>query len=109
MITITIKKAKTGDYIGFHTYGHAGYDKIGKDIICAAVSILTINTVNSIEILVGEQCKIDTNEKEGILIFSFYNLPKQESKLLLDSMVLGLEQIRKQYGNKYLELKFEEV
>ena len=29
--------------------GHAGYAEEGYDIICAAVSALTVNTINSIE------------------------------------------------------------
>ena len=29
--------------------GHAGYDEYGKDIVCAAVSVLTVNMANSVE------------------------------------------------------------
>ena len=33
-------------YRGFSVSGHAGYENAGKDIICASVSALVINTVN---------------------------------------------------------------
>ena len=50
MITISIYKNAEGIYNGFKVLGHAGFDDKGKDIVCAAVSVLVINTINSIEI-----------------------------------------------------------
>ena len=48
MITITVKK-RNDTYIEFRIKGHAGYAEEGQDIVCAAVSVLIINTVNSLE------------------------------------------------------------
>ena len=48
MITVTIYK-KSNQYLGFDINGHAGYAEEGSDIICAAVSVLSLNTLNSIE------------------------------------------------------------
>ena len=47
MITITVKK-RNGNYLEFVSKGHAGYAEEGQDIVCAAVSVLVINTVNSL-------------------------------------------------------------
>ena len=47
MITVEIRKSN-GEYVGFSSKGHAGYADEGYDIICAAVSVLTVNTINSI-------------------------------------------------------------
>ena len=47
MITIKVSK-KNGSYVDFVSKGHAGYAEEGYDIVCAAVSVLIINTVNSI-------------------------------------------------------------
>ena len=52
MTTITIYKSDKGSYKGFTCKGHAGSAMSGKDIVCAAISILVINTVNSLEELV---------------------------------------------------------
>ena len=49
MIEVTVYKTMRHEYAGFDMSGHAGYDDIGKDIVCAAVSVLVINTLNSIE------------------------------------------------------------
>ena len=42
MIRIEVKK-QNSDIIGFEVKGHAGSDEYGKDIVCAAISVLTIN------------------------------------------------------------------
>ena len=45
---IRIKELKKSeDLIGFNIYGHAEY-AIKDDIVCAAVTVLTINTINSL-------------------------------------------------------------
>jgi uncharacterized protein YsxB (DUF464 family) len=57
MITITFfakeieqdVKFNVESVTGFRTEGHAGYAEYGNDIICAAVSILVMTTINSIE------------------------------------------------------------
>ena len=50
MTHITIyKSSATNRTVGFKSAGHAGYAEEGSDIICSAISVLTINTINSIE------------------------------------------------------------
>ena len=54
MTTVTIYQTKNGIYKGFELSGHAGYAKNGADIVCAAISMLTTNTINSIETFTDE-------------------------------------------------------
>ena len=56
MITIKVRK-KNGSYEEFISKGHAGYAEEGQEIICAAVSALVINTVNSLEQLTKDSIK----------------------------------------------------
>lgn len=110
MTSITIHKTKTGEYHGFVCEGHAGYARRGQDIVCAAVSVLIINTLNSLEEITQEPLQAETDDKAGIIRCRFLNHPlKETSHVLLDSLVLGLSQIEKQYGQKYCKLTFEEV
>ncbi|HBR31166.1 MAG: ribosomal-processing cysteine protease Prp [Eubacteriales bacterium] len=39
---------ENGEYIGFEISGHTGNNIIGKDIVCAAISAMTMLTVNTI-------------------------------------------------------------
>ena len=50
MICITVTESD-GEYISVESNGHADYAEKGQDIICAAVSALIVNTVNSVETL----------------------------------------------------------
>ena len=49
MITITFFQNCEGKQLGFSSLGHAGYADAGLDIVCAGVSALVINTINSID------------------------------------------------------------
>ena len=109
MITVTIYKAQLGHYKGFQTNGHAGSAEYGKDIICAAVSMLIINTINSIDSLLHEPFSCKENEKSGMIQLDFKQIPSEGSRILMDAMVLGLNEVKHQYGKKYILLKFEEV
>ena len=50
-----------------------------------------------------------TDEEEGLIDCRFEGQINDKSKLLLDSMVLGLREIKKQYGKTFIDLTFEEV
>ncbi len=110
MTTITVRKDKNGSYRGFYCRGHAEYAKRGKpDILCAAISALTISTVNSLEELAGEQIKVTADEESGFFKCDFEDILQEKSSFLVDSMVFSLENISREYGRKYLQVKFEEV
>ena len=110
MTQITFQKTTAGEYKGFTCDGHAGFADYGEDIVCAAISVLVINTINSLEQLTGEQIQVETDEDAGSIRCRFVNQPlKETSRVLMDSLVLGLTQIEKQYGKNYCKLTFEEV
>ena len=109
MTHVSIFKTEQGEYKGFNCIGHAGYGNAGADIVCAAISMLVINTINSLDQLAGENFKLVTNEEDGLIDCRFEKNINERSKLLLDSMVLGLQQIKKQYGKTFIDLTFEEV
>ena len=48
MINVTIYQ-KENKICAFEISGHAGYAPAGEDIVCAAVTVLSFNTVNAIE------------------------------------------------------------
>ena len=58
MIRVTIYKNEKHECVGFKALGHAGYSENGQDVVCAAVSVLTINTVNAIEIFTQNEASL---------------------------------------------------
>ena len=89
--------------------GHAGYAKKGQDILCSAISILVIGTINSLEELAGEKLTVVTNEETGFIRCDIQDSLQEKSSFLLDSMVFSLENLSREYGTDYLQVKFEEV
>ena len=90
--------------------GHAEYAKRGKpDIVCSAISALTIGTANSLEELAGEKIKVTADEESGFFRCDFEGVLREKSSFLVDSMVFSLENISREYCRKYLQVKFEEV
>lgn len=105
MITITVKK-RNGNYLEFVSKGHAGYAEEGQDIVCAAVSVLVINTVNSLETFTDDQFEVQ--EDDGYVSFHL-QLRLLRGTLLMDSLILGLTEIEHSYNNRYLTVKVKEV
>ena len=111
MVTVTVFKNSAKEYTAVQAVGHAGFSEKGTDIVCAAVSVLFINTLNAIESLTTDKqaLGIVQNEEDGILYCGFKERLSKESVLLLDAMVLGMSGIQEQYSTKYMRLQFEEV
>ena len=109
MTTVTFKKTGQGAYRNLTCSGHAGYGKRGSDIVCAALSVLVINTLNSLEELCKLPLDLKTDEGSGLIACSFPEKMDEKAVLLLDSLALGCVSIEKQYGGKYCKVKFEEV
>ena len=109
MTEIIIRKNSDGEFRGFKLEGHAGSGEYGKDIVCAAVSILTINTVNSLEEFTDDDFTCDADPERGYIEVRSENSFSDEGELLLKSFELGIIGVYKQYGNEFLNIKFEEV
>lgn len=107
MIKITVYKNSEDFAVGLKLSGHAAYADRGYDIICSAISVLTINMVNSIENFTNDEYRADI--KDGYLNFIFTKNISQSSRILFDSCILGLQSVEEQYGNKYINIKFQEV
>lgn len=107
MIKITVYKSSE-EYRGFEANGHAGYGEEGQDIICAAVSVLTVNAINSIERFTEDKFAVRQDD-DGLVELILEGAVSKETKLLLDSMILGLQDIQNNYGNEYIKIIFKEV
>lgn len=109
MINVKIYENQNHKIVGFQCKGHAGYANAGSDIVCAAVSVLVINTINSIEQFLDESVLYEANEKTGCIEYRIHGIPGEKTELLLNSLVLGLREIEKNYSKKYLQIRIKEV
>ena len=103
---IKVKIKKDGDrYLGFTCEGHAGYAEYGSDIVCSAVSMLVINTVNSIDAFTDCTLHVADDEKSGKIRTVFPDGTDEKAGLLMDALVLGLQSIEEQYGRSHIRLE----
>ena len=68
-----------GTYYGFEEQGHAGYGEAGDDVVCAAISAMTMLVINTIEVAYASD--VDYSIDEGathIMVRSKAALPEFE-------------------------------
>ena len=108
MTNIKLYARRGGDIFGLQVKGHAGFGVRGTDVVCASVSILVINTINSIQKLTSDRCNEKVNARKATIDFEIDGEVSRESKVLLESLKMGLEAISKDYpGN--VKITVEEV
>ncbi len=98
MISAVLYQGKDG-LSGCRLKGHSGQAENGRDIICAAVSILGCTCVNSLETVCGIIPEVTANE-EGILSFFLPELSPEENakaQILMGALKQGLSDLAEQY------------
>ena len=108
MTIVTIFQDHNDTYLGFSCNGHAGYAKAGEDIVCSAISVLTINTINSISSFTDARFSVESDEETGHLKMLLETPVDSGAELLMKSLVLGLQGIQSNYQG-YITLNFKEV
>jgi uncharacterized protein YsxB (DUF464 family) len=88
----------------FRVQGHAGFADTGSDIVCSAVSVLVYNTINSCEKFAGVFLDVVDSGEQIVCRVPGGKL-SDGAKILLQSLVFGIEQLTEQYP-EYVELKF---
>ena len=109
MIKVTMLRHE-GDPRGFILNGHAGYAEEGSDIVCSAVTALTMAAVNGLTEAAGIQANVVDDGKTltctipaGLSVQQLH-----DAKLLMDTYGMTLSEIRKDY-KQYLKIYDREV
>ena len=92
MTTITFYKSN-GIYYGFEEQGHTGYAESGEDILCSALSSMTMLIINAIEVTYHSSVDYEIDEKTtDIRLIAKSALPKYEADEKKQYAVSGLIQ-----------------
>ncbi len=81
-----------GDYCGFSSIGHAGFDSCGKDIVCSAISSVIVGGMNALENIDSFDVKIEAGnvkcmKKDNCII-------TDNDKIVLKTIRIQLESIK---------------
>lgn len=95
-------------YNKFTLSGHAESGPYGHDLVCSAVSALTIGTANNLSRLANVEPEIEANEEDGgflevVLPDIADETNQQTAQILLASLYLSLSDIQDSYG-EYISL-----
>lgn len=112
MISVTVFVDSDRCYRGIELTGHAGFAddyQEGQELVCAAVSALVLNTANSVEQFTDDRFEAEEGEEEGFFSFRFTSGISSGSKLLMNSLIFGLQNMEEDYGEPYIKIRFKEV
>lgn len=102
MILVTLLE-RNGEYRAFICAGHAGYAEEGKDIVCAAVSALTVTCVNSLETVAAVKPLV--RRGDGFLAARIPDdCDCRDAQVLFKGLLQGLRDLSAQYP-AYIRLK----
>ena len=92
MTTVVFYKTN-GIYYGFEEQGHTGYGESGDDVLCAALSSMTMLLINAIEVSFASDVEYTIDEKTtDIKLIAKAALPKYEKDEKKQYAVSGLIQ-----------------
>ena len=92
MISVVLRR-KEGRITGFTVKGH------GNSIACAAVSLMALNTANSIEALTDADFTCEYDPDGGFLMLDMTQADAK-ADLLLEAMALGLSSVKEKYSSE---------
>lgn len=115
MIKVKILRNSEGNIAGYNVEGHSGYSRKGRDIVCAAVSILTQNSLIALHEVCGvdeENIKYYIDDKKGILKVllqgNLNEVQRNNVYIVLSTMELGIKNLMESYPEN-VRLEDEEV
>jgi len=111
MIKVEIFKEKD-NFSGYLIRGHAYFDELGQDIVCASISILGQTALISLDEIGKMDPKFSVDDDEGLLDVAI-DVPKDDTKriivnTIIGSMMCGVKGIVEMYPD-YVELTVREV
>ena len=98
MISATLYHGEHG-LIGCRMIGHSGQAEAGRDIVCAAASILGCTCVNALESVCGIIPEITEND-DGVLAFRLPEMTAEENEkaqILMGALQQGLRDLAESY------------
>lgn len=115
MIITKIFKDKDANIKRYTVEGHANYDDYGKDIVCAAISVLSQTTLISLVKVCGlkeNEIKYSIDDEFGFLDVELPNNIEisilEKTQIVLKTLVVGISSVMESYP-EYVTLEYWEV
>ncbi|MCF6092717.1 ribosomal-processing cysteine protease Prp [Microaerobacter geothermalis] len=107
MITVKVDRLPSLEIESVTVSGHAQFADPGKDIVCSAVSGITLGMINAVEMLLGISLDVKA-ENTGYLYFCPPRIDDEKTwekmQWILEAMVAALVSVSRDYGS-YVKVK----
>ena len=107
MTVVTVEKDAQG-VRGICVSGHAEYAQSGRDIVCAAASVLTTTCVNALESVAGVKPRVTRDEQSAtikVVLPGDMSVQKRyDAELVMNTVLQGFSDIASEYP-KHLQIK----
>jgi hypothetical protein len=112
MIKVLINRMD-GNYIGLDVSGHAYYDEHGKDIVCAAISVLAQTCLMALnDVAKIENIMYSVEEETGLLTFTLPECltlkQREHANVIIESILTGIKGTQEMYPD-YIRIIEREV
>ena len=77
-------------------------------MVCAAISVLTINAINTLTEIIEAKVELKSDEKTGMYSCFLEAAPDERTELIMRSLELGDKGISDDYGSKYCKVTYKE-
>jgi uncharacterized protein len=111
MIYILVKRNNKQQLERILVKGHAKFDEYGRDIVCAAVSGITIGLTNAIEIMFGIKvhAEDDGDGKVDCHVPSSLNSEQTDQiRLIMEAMLISLKSVAEEFPG-YIQINEKDV
>ena len=92
----------------FQLSGHADSGPYGYDIVCAAVSALSISTVNGLEQVAHDHPQVEKDDEQGGYLSVKRISSGHDAQIIMQTFLNGLADIADNYS-KFLSIKMNQV
>ena len=100
MLVIRVVRRPNGDIVGLHAEGHTGFDRRGRDIVCAGASAVVHTAVLGVTQAAGVPARTRTGDGYLTMELEPGDLPEdrwRQAQAVLEAAVLGVREIARQY------------
>ena len=106
-----------GVYYGFEEHGHTGYASAGEDILCSALSAMTMLVINTVEVAYSSDVEYTVDEgathimvrsKSALLEFEEDERKRYAISGLFLSYFYQLNELREEYYD-YLDVEVKDI
>lgn len=94
MTTVRLLRGAASRILGYEISGHSGFAESGQDIVCAALSFLSITCANALEAIAGQEPEV--TERDGYLSVRARGQSEKE-QTILSVFELGITQLAASY------------